>query len=70
MAAITMKELAVKMLTVYYNDATIKESVDNSSEFYRALVYETKVIDNPAQVDGTATWDEVIDALEEYVLSV
>ena len=69
MVALTMKELAAKMLHVYYNDTDIRESVDNSPEFYRALVYETGVISDPSEVDGTTTWDELIDALEEFVLS-
>jgi len=52
------------MLVAYQQDEAVRELVDNSPEFYRALVYETGVVEDPAALDGTEEYEMIINSLE------
>jgi hypothetical protein len=59
--------LAVRILNVYYTDSYIKGLVDASPEMYRALIYETEIIADPIELDGTEEYDLLVNELERIL---
>lgn len=58
------RRIAKAMIQVYETDPKVKAKVDNSPEFFRAMVYETGVVKNPRQLDGTTHYLRIVDELE------
>lgn len=48
-------------------DEQIARKVHASPEPFRAMVYETSIIKNASEIDGTDDWHKIIDELE-YLL--
>jgi|694.fasta_scaffold00178_19 hypothetical protein len=61
--------LARKMVQIYKTVPEVKAAVDDSPEFYRAMVYVTGVITNPEEIDGTPQYDKIVDELESILSS-
>ena len=60
------KQIAKQIIDVYNSDEKIKELVDNSPEPYRALVWETGIVQDPASIDnGSKIYDNIVNALQK-----
>jgi hypothetical protein len=62
-----MKHLvtAERIVHVYLTDPEIKQRVDDSPEPYRALIWETGIVPNPQEIDGSEEYDLLVDELEK-----
>jgi len=56
--------LARIIIDRYHTDPYYRRTVNESPEFYRALIWESKLFDNEA-FDGTDEYHQLVDALEE-----
>lgn len=54
-------ETAIKIFNVYLTNEEVRNKVNTSPEFYRALVHETGIISNPNEFEDEQ--DEDYDAL-------
>ena len=57
--------IAEQIVNVYLTDLEIQQKVDNSPEPYRALIWETGIIPNPHEIDGSDEYNLIVDELEK-----
>ena len=58
--------LARLLLIQYHEDPCYRKAVNDSPEFYRALIWESKHFDNEA-FDGTDEYHQLVDALDNML---
>ena len=58
--------LARIIIDRYHSDRDYRTAVNESPEFYRALIWESKHFDNEA-FDGTNEYHQLVDALDNML---
>lgn len=58
-------QIAEKMMDVFREDEEIRNKILSSPEPYRAIVWETGIVADPQNFDGTEEYDQVVEHLEE-----
>ena len=59
-----LKKLAKDVFKIYLTNDEVAYRVNSSPEFYRALVWETKLVANVEDFDGTTEYWMLIEELE------
>ena len=57
------KEIAVLIVAKLDSDKKFAKSVHASNEFYRAMMYESQLVENVAEIDGTDEYHAIVDEL-------
>lgn len=60
-----VKQLAQLIVNEYSNNKELASSVDSNPEPIRAMIYESGLVSNPEQLDGTPLYAQLADAIEE-----
>jgi hypothetical protein len=60
-----IKQLAQQIVNEYTSNKELAATVDSNPEPIRCMIYESGLISNPEQLDGTPLYHQLVDAIEE-----
>lgn len=61
------KTTAGRIMRLYETNADFRTRVASSPEPFRAMIYECGLVNNVAEIDGTAAYVELVDEIEKLV---
>jgi hypothetical protein len=64
---INIKLVAKQIYDLYQTNPKFQTAVDNSDEPYRACIYESGLIANPQNIEGTPLYEAIVEAIADYI---
>jgi len=61
------KQIAEQIVEQFDTNPAFVKAVDESPEPYRAMIYESGVVENAEEIDGTDEYSAIVDALEDIL---